>query len=69
MTYDEFKGCLHMADLSVRNLATLLEMQPNSITNYRAKGDVPRHLEVIATLLAALAAYDVDAAQLLARAK
>lgn len=57
MRYDEFKKCLKVAGLSVKELAELLDMQPNSITNYRAKGTVPRHLAVIATLLAALHAH------------
>ena len=65
MSYDEFKDCLRSAQLSVRELAALLDMQPNSITNYRAKGTVPRHLAVIATLLATLAAQNIDARQLL----
>jgi len=52
MTYDEFKAKLKVAKLSVRELAEILDMRPNSITNYRAKGEVPRHLAVIAVLMA-----------------
>lgn len=65
MSYDEFKECLQPTGLSVRELAALLQMKPNSITNYRSRGLVPRHLEVIATLLATLAAQHIDARQLL----
>lgn len=60
MSYDEFKVCLRTAGLSVKDLAALLAMQPNSITNYRAKGSVPKHLEVIALLIAALVRQGVD---------
>lgn len=60
MSYDEFKVCLRTAGLSVKDLAALLEMQPNSITNYRAKGAVPKHLEVIALLITALVRQGVD---------
>lgn len=56
MTYDEFKAKLKAAKLTVRELAEILEMRPNSITNYRAKGEVPRHLAVIAVLAAEVAA-------------
>ncbi len=69
MTYDEFKDCLRLAGLSVRELAAVLDMQPNSITNYRAKGAVPRHLEVIVTLLATLVANDVDPIDVLNRSR
>ena len=69
MTYDQFKDCLRLANLSVRDLAVILDMKPNSITNYRAKGVVPRHLAVIATLLATLVAYDLDAVEVLGSAR
>lgn len=65
MTYDEFKAKLKAADLSVRELASLLDMLPNSITNYRATGSVPRHLAVIATLAAALVEKGIDPRRLL----
>ncbi len=60
MRYDEFKKCLKVAGLSVKELAELLDMQPNSITNYRARVSVPRHLEVVASLLAALESNGID---------
>ena len=37
-------------------VAELLEMNPNSITNYRRTGTVPLHLAVIAVMLAELSA-------------
>ena len=54
MTYDEFKRELKRAKLSVKMLADLLEMNPNSITNYKRTGTVPLHLGAIAVMLAEL---------------
>lgn len=56
MTYIEFKHELKRAKLSVKALAELLEMQPNSITNYKMIGTVPQHLAVIAVMVAELSA-------------
>jgi hypothetical protein len=69
MSYDEFKRCLRAANLTIKDLAALLDMQPNSITNYRAKGMVPRHLAVIATLLATLVTRDIDPVDVLNRSR
>ena len=54
MTYDEFIGKLGKAGLSVRKFADLLEMRPNSVSNYAKRGEVPSHLAIIAALLAEL---------------
>lgn len=67
MRYDEFKKCLKVAGISVKELAEVLDMQPNSITNYRARGSVPRHLGVIASLLAVLATHGIDHSEVLTR--
>jgi hypothetical protein len=53
MMYDDFKKHLKEARISVKTLATILGMNPTSITNYRGRGEVPRHLAVIATLIGA----------------
>jgi hypothetical protein len=55
MTYTEFKRQLGKAGLTVRAFAALLGQTPNSITNYASKGDVPKHLAIIATLMAEMA--------------
>ena len=55
MMYDEFKKHLKEAQISVKTLAAALGMNPTSITNYRGRGEVPRHLAVIATLLGGVA--------------
>jgi hypothetical protein len=54
MKYDEFRKTLKEAKIPVKTLALVLEMNPTSITNYRGKGVVPRHLAVMATLIKAL---------------
>jgi len=65
MTYEEFKTHLRRANLTVTRLAALLDMKPNSITNYGARGEVPRHLAVIAMLMAELVSRGVDIGVLL----
>ncbi|QSI76350.1 XRE family transcriptional regulator [Niveibacterium microcysteis] len=52
MTYDEFLAELGKAGLSVRAFAKLIGMNPTSVSNYASNGEVPRHLAVIAALLA-----------------
>lgn len=52
MTYDEFLAELGKAGLSVRAFADLVGMNRNSVSNYKGSGEVPRHLAVIAALLA-----------------
>jgi len=69
MTYDEFKVLLRAANLTVRELAELLDMSPNSITNYRARGEVPRHLGAIAAMAAALVTAGINVSEVLRRAR
>jgi len=52
MTYAQFLGELGKAGLSVRAFADLMGMNRNSISNYAKDGAVPRHLALIAALLA-----------------
>lgn len=60
MSYDDFIAELGKAGLSVRQFADLLEMRPklemppNSISNNRKLNEVPRHLAIIAALVAEL---------------
>jgi transcriptional regulator with XRE-family HTH domain len=52
MTYDDFSAELGKAGLSVRAFADLVGMNRNSVSNYARGCTVPRHLAVIAALLA-----------------
>ena len=57
MTYDDFIIELNKAGLTVRRFADLMEMQPNSISNYKKKGEVPDHLAVTLEKLFAFRGY------------
>ena len=61
MKYDQFKSELKRAGISIKGFAELLLMNPTSITNYRQKHEVPRHLALIAVMLAELSAHGYDA--------
>lgn len=52
MTYDKFSQLLKLTGLNVREFATVLKLNPNSVTNYASKKRVPKHLAVIAVLMA-----------------
>ena len=60
MTYDEFLAELGKAGLSVRAFADVIGMNPNSVSNYAKAGEVPRHLALIAVLLAEMNVQGVD---------
>lgn len=60
MPYGEFLAELERARLSVRSFAELIGMNPNSITNYAGRGDLPQHIALVAVLVAELAARRLD---------
>jgi len=60
MTYDDFLAELGKAGLSVRAFAELIGMNPNSVSNYASAGGVPRHLALIAALLAEMNVHGID---------
>jgi hypothetical protein len=64
MEYAAFQETLQRIGLSGRAFARLLNLNPNSITNYKKTGSVPAHLAVILSLIAALkeAGGDYEAA-------
>jgi hypothetical protein len=60
MQYDVFKRTLKEARVPVKTLAAVLGIQPTSITNYKgSRGEVPRHIAVVATLLRELASHGI----------
>lgn len=59
MTYEQFLAELGKAGLSVRAFADLVGMNRNSVSNYASAGEVPRHLAVIAVLLAEMRLREV----------
>lgn len=60
MSYKEFKRRLGKAGLSVKEFATLMRIECNSVSNYAAKGTVPVHLAVAAVLMAEMADSGLD---------
>lgn len=58
--YDEFFAELERAGLSVRSFAELIGMNPNSITNYAGRGELPQHIALIAVLIAEMAKCGLD---------
>lgn len=60
MNYDEFQRQIGKAGLKLNEFAALMAMSHISISNYRKKGEVPRHLAVIAILLAEMVENGID---------
>lgn len=60
VNYDEFKRRLGKAGLSVKEFADLMRISCNSVSNYAAKGVVPVHLAVAATLMSEMADHQLD---------
>jgi hypothetical protein len=60
MKYEEFKVRLKQAGISMTEMARLLCMHRNSITNYGIAGHVPAHLAVIAVLISDMNRAGID---------
>lgn len=60
MEYEEFKRQLGKAGITVREFADLVRLQPNSVTNYARRGEVPSHLALIVTLMGEMAENQID---------
>jgi hypothetical protein len=69
MDYGKFKNNLAQAGISIRELAGLLRMNSNSITNCAKKGKVPAHLGVISRFLVTMTDHQVDYRALLSEIK
>lgn len=67
MLYSEFLTELKKAGLSVRAYAGLIGMNPNSISNYARRGEVPSHHAFIAVLVAELNALRIDYRRVMAK--
>ena len=59
MLYADFLSELERAGLTVREFASLVQMHPNSVSNYASSGEVPTHLAVIAALISELHKHGV----------
>lgn len=67
MTYDELQRHIGKAGLRSNEFARLLGMNPISISNMRKRGEVSKHLAVVAVLLGDMAERGIDFRELLAR--
>ena len=59
MNYERFLAELGKAGLTVRGFAKLIGMNRNSISNCASRGEVPRHLALIAVLMAEMNVRDI----------
>ena len=60
MPYTEFQRLVGKAGLSIKEFAALLDMKPNSITNYSKQGVVPTHIAVIGALISTMKDEGLD---------
>ena len=60
MAYTEFHRLIGKAGLSIKEFAALLDMKPNSITNYSKQGVVPTHIAVIIALISTMKDEGLD---------
>lgn len=60
MTYQEFQIELIKINLTIKELATLIGMNPNSITNYKSKEIMPLNLAIIVSLISSLKNNGLD---------
>ena len=60
MPYSEFQRLIGKAGLSIKEFAALLDMKPNSITNYSKQGVVPTHIAVIVALISTMKDEGLD---------
>lgn len=60
MTYQEFQIELSKIGLTIKELATLIGMNPNSITNYKSKEIIPLNLAIIVALILSLKNSGLD---------
>ena len=67
LPYNLFLAELGKAGLTVRAFADLIGMNRNSVSNYARIGEVPRHLAVIASLLAEMSVQGIAFQAVIAR--
>ncbi len=60
MTYQEFQIELIKIGLTIKELATLIGMNPNSITNYKSKEIIPLNLAITVSLISSLKSNGID---------
>jgi hypothetical protein len=69
MNYERFLAELGKAGLTVRGFAELIGMNRNSISNCASRGEVPRHLALIAVLMAEMNVRDIAYQEAISRGR
>jgi len=59
MNYNELVRNIGKAGLNVKEFAELIKANPNSITNLKKKGNIPKNLGIIAVLLGELVEHKI----------
>lgn len=67
MIYREFKRQLGKAGISCKEFSELVRLNPNSLSNYSNKGEVPTHWAIVVTLLGEMAEQGLDFKEVLKR--
>lgn len=67
MNYKEFRRHLGKAGMSINEFAALINVRPNSISNYAKKNSVPEEYAVIAVLTGEASDCGIDFRAALAR--
>jgi hypothetical protein len=67
MNYDEFQRHIGKAGLKLHEFASLMDMSHVSVSNYRKRGEVPRHLAMVAALLGEMADRGIDFREIISR--
>ena len=67
MPYADFLAEVERAGMTVRGFAELIGMNPNSITNYAKRGDLPQHIALVIVLVAEMAAHGIDYRTIIAK--
>jgi hypothetical protein len=60
MKYKEFQRQLGKAGISICKFASIVKMNPHSITNCAKSDRIPSHLAIIATLMGVMADHKID---------
>jgi len=60
MTYQEFQIELLKMGFTIKDLANLIGMNPNSITNYKSKDLIPLNLAITLSLIISLKSNGID---------
>lgn len=67
MSYSDFLAELQKVGLSVRAFAELIGMNPNSLSNYARRDELPAHIALIAVLVVGVAERGGDYRQIMSK--